>query len=52
LEYRDRTAPIGEPEAAACLAVHKALKAAGTSIERAGQSDCSPRPRGWSRCRR
>jgi predicted nucleic acid-binding protein len=33
LEYRDRIAPIGEQEAAAYLAVHKALKAAGTSID-------------------
>jgi predicted nucleic acid-binding protein len=33
LEYRDRIAPIGEREAAAYLAVHKALKAAGTSID-------------------
>lgn len=32
-EYHDRIAPIGEPEAAAYLAVHKALKAAGTSID-------------------
>jgi predicted nucleic acid-binding protein len=32
-EYRDRIAPIGEREAAAYLAVHKALKAAGTSID-------------------
>lgn len=33
LEYRDRIAPIGEREAVAYLAVHKALKAAGTSID-------------------
>jgi hypothetical protein len=33
LEYQDRIAPIGEAEAAAYLAVHKALKAAGTSID-------------------
>jgi predicted nucleic acid-binding protein len=33
LEYRDRIAPIGEREAAAYLAVHKVLKAAGTSID-------------------
>jgi predicted nucleic acid-binding protein len=32
-EYRDRIAPIGEPEAAAYLTIHKALKAAGTSID-------------------
>ena len=32
-EYRDRIAPVGEREAAAYLAVHKALKAAGTSID-------------------
>ncbi|MBT2674092.1 type II toxin-antitoxin system VapC family toxin [Streptomyces sp. ISL-14] len=32
-EYRDRIAPIGEPEAAAYLTVHKTLKAAGTSID-------------------
>ncbi|MDD1056683.1 hypothetical protein NMG29_00255 [Streptomyces cocklensis] len=32
-EYRDRIAPIGEPEAAAYLSVHKALKAAGASID-------------------
>lgn len=32
-EYRDRIAPIGEREAAAYLAVHKALKAAGTTID-------------------
>ncbi|MFE9925635.1 type II toxin-antitoxin system VapC family toxin [Streptomyces sp. NPDC005774] len=31
-EYRDRIAPIGEPEAAAYLIIHKALKAAGTGI--------------------
>ncbi|MBM9510484.1 type II toxin-antitoxin system VapC family toxin [Actinacidiphila acididurans] len=33
LEYRDRIAPIGEREAAAYLAVHKALKTAGTTID-------------------
>jgi predicted nucleic acid-binding protein len=33
LEYRDRIVPIGEREAVAYLAVHKALKAAGTSID-------------------
>ncbi|MGW9496161.1 PIN domain-containing protein [Streptomyces prasinus] len=32
-EYRDRIAPIGESEAAAYLTIHKALKAAGTSID-------------------
>ncbi|WP_037906487.1 PIN domain-containing protein [Actinacidiphila yeochonensis] len=32
-EYRDRIAPIGEREATAYLAVHKALKAAGTNID-------------------
>jgi len=32
-EYRDRIVSIGEPEAAAYLTVHKALKAAGMSID-------------------
>ncbi|MFJ9659686.1 type II toxin-antitoxin system VapC family toxin [Streptomyces griseoflavus] len=32
-EYRDRIAPIGESEAAAYLAIHKTLEAAGTSID-------------------
>ncbi|MEC3993705.1 type II toxin-antitoxin system VapC family toxin [Actinacidiphila sp. DG2A-62] len=32
-EYRDRIAPIGEREAAAYLAVHKTLKAAGAGID-------------------
>ncbi|WP_231976037.1 PIN domain-containing protein [Streptomyces sp. 3214.6] len=32
-EFRDRIAPIGEPEAAAYLTIHKTLKAAGTSID-------------------
>lgn len=32
-EYRDRIASIGEPEAAAYLAIHKMLKSTGTSID-------------------
>lgn len=32
-EYRNRIAPISEPEAAAYLTVHKTLKAASTSID-------------------
>ncbi|MFF9865194.1 type II toxin-antitoxin system VapC family toxin [Streptomyces sp. NPDC013953] len=32
-EYRDRIAPIGEPEAAAYLTIHKTLKAAGNTID-------------------
>lgn len=32
-EYGNRIAPIGEPEAAAYLAIHKTLKATGTSID-------------------
>jgi predicted nucleic acid-binding protein len=32
-EYSGRIAPIGEPEAAAYLAVHRTLKAAGTAID-------------------
>lgn len=32
-EFRDRTAPTGEPEAAAYLTIHKTLKAVGTSID-------------------
>jgi predicted nucleic acid-binding protein len=32
-EYCDRIASIGEPEAAAYLAVHKTLKAAGTNVD-------------------
>lgn len=32
-EYGDRITPIGEREAAACLTIHKTLKAAGTSLD-------------------
>lgn len=32
-EFSDRIAPIGEPEAAAYLTIHRTLKAAGTSID-------------------
>lgn len=32
-EYHRRIAPIGEPEAAAYLALHKTLKATGQSID-------------------
>ncbi|MFG3021715.1 type II toxin-antitoxin system VapC family toxin [Streptomyces sp. NPDC048254] len=33
-EYRDRIAPIGEPEAAAYLTIHKTLKAAAPALTR------------------